>query len=64
MAKTMNELAHKSPLIITKRHLESISETAAAASQIPEFNIVSEEQRPPREARTERIRKYAFSAKR
>ena len=34
---------------IIKRDLESISQTTAAASQIPEFNMESEEQRPRRE---------------
>ena len=29
--------------------METISQTTAAASQIPEFNMESEEQRPPRE---------------
>ena len=53
-------------LFTMKRDLESISQTTAAASQIPEFNMESEEQRTigKNQARAELIRKYAFSAKR
>ena len=36
-------------LFTMKRDLESISQTTATASQIPEFNMESEEQRPHRE---------------
>ena len=48
--------------------MESISQTTAAASQFPEFDMEGEEQRPRRVGKNqggaERIRKYTFSAKR
>ena len=53
-------------LFTMKRDLESISQTTAAASQIPEFNMEAKSKDPigKNQARAERIRKYAFSAKR
>ena len=49
-----------------KRDLETISQTTAAASQTPEFNMEAKSKDPVRknQARAERIRKYACFAKR